>query len=143
MDRPEWAASPDLATAVGRLAHRDRVNSGLASWTRTLGSSEVQDRCQSVGVPAGRVTNPFDQLEDPHLLDRGFLVQIDQTGLGPMVLEGTCIRGSGMPEPPCGPAPLIGEHSWSFCVQDLDMEPGEVNALLASGALEQATINGD
>ena len=141
MDCPEWAASPDLATTDGRLAQRERVNSGLASWTRTLGSSEVQDRCQAVGVPAGRVTNPFDQLEDHHLMERGFLVEIDQTGLGPMVLEGTCIRGSAMPEPPCGPAPLIGEHSWSFCVQDLQMEPDRVTALLASGALEQVATD--
>ena len=42
-----------------------------------------------------------------------------------------------MPEPPCGTAPLIGEHSWSFCVEDLQMEPDRVTALLASGALEQ------
>ena len=42
-----------------------------------------------------------------------------------------------MPKPPCEAAPLIGEHSWSFCVEDLQMEPGRVTALLASGALEQ------
>ena len=136
MGDPEWSRDPVLDTAAGRMADRMRIEALVADWTATLDRSEVQDRCQAEGVPAGRVMFCVDQLEDPHLIDRGFLVDVDQTGLGPITMAGSCFTGSGMGPPALSPAPLIGQHSRGFCVDDLGMEPGRVEALIAAGALE-------
>ena len=35
------------------------------------------------------------------------------------------------------PAPLLGEHTRDFCVENLGMDADRVEALLESGALEQ------
>jgi len=136
MGTPSWMEDPDLQTTAGRLAARDRVNAGVSAWTVDRTAREVQDLCQAAGVPAGRMMHPVDQLEDPHLEQRGFLVGIDQPGLGHVVLEGPCITGSGMAAPVIGPAPFIGEHTRRFCVEDLGMDPDRVEELISAGALE-------
>ena len=136
MENPAWAGGTDLDSTAGRLAARDRVNAGVSSWTATMTPLDVQDRCQATMVPAGRLMDTVDQLEDPHLEERGFLVRLDQPGLGPVVLEGACITGSGMAGPVVGPAPFIGEHTRRFCVEDLGMDPDLVEELIAAGAME-------
>jgi crotonobetainyl-CoA:carnitine CoA-transferase CaiB-like acyl-CoA transferase len=133
---PGWMEDPELRTAAGRLEARDRVNAGVSVWTAGRSAREVQDLCQAAGVPAGRLMHPVDQLKDPHLESRGFLVGMDQPGLGQVVLEGACITGSGMAAPVIGPAPFIGEHTRDFCVQDLGMDAALVEELIAAGALE-------
>ena len=136
MENPTWAVGTDLDSTAGRLAARDRVNAGISSWTATMTPLDVQVRCQATMVPAGRLMGTVDQLEDPHLEERGFLVRLDQPGLGPVVLEGACITGSGMAGPVIGPAPFIGEHTRRFCVEDLGMDTDRVEELVAAGAME-------
>ena len=136
MENPAWAGDTDLDSTAGRLAARDRVNAGVSSWTATMTPLDIQDRCQATMVPAGRLMGTVDQLEDPHLEERGFLVRLDQPGLGPVVLEGACITGSGMAGPVIGPAPFIGEHTRRFCVEDLGMDTDRVEELVAAGAME-------
>ena len=133
---PGWMEDPELRTTAGRLEARDRVNAGVSAWTAGRSTREVQDLCQAAGVPAGRLMHPVDQLEDPHLESRGFLVGMDQPGLGRVVLEGACITGSGMAAPVIGPAPFIGEHTRDFCVRDLGMDAALVEELIAAGAME-------
>jgi len=136
MGDPDWAADPTMETVTGRIAQRERIEALVAEWTATLDRSEVQDRCQSEGVPAGRVMFCIDQLEDPHLIDRDFLATVDQEGLGTITMAGPCFTGTGMVRPPLAPAPLIGQHSRGFCIEDLGMDPDRVEALVVAGAIE-------
>ncbi len=138
MGDPEWARDPAFGNFAGRDAARRVLDDRVSEWTVGLAPGEVQDRCQAEGVPAGRLVRTVDQVADPHLAARGFLAEIDQPGLtGTTTFEGSCFTGSAMPRPRQEPAPMIGEHTRSFCVGDLGMDPGLVDALLDSGALEQ------
>ena len=78
----------------------------------------------------------IDQLEDPHLAERGFLVTLDQEGLGLLTMAGPCFTGSGMGPPALSAAPLIGQHTRRVCVNDLGMDPDRVEDLISAGALE-------
>ena len=79
-----------------------------------------------------------EQLEDPQLIERGFLARIAQKGLAGdyTIFEGSCFTGSGMGPPRQEQAPMIGEHTRRFCVEDLGIDPKRVEELLASGAIE-------
>jgi len=136
MGDPEWARHPALDGVGGRMADRERIETLVAEWTATLDRKEVQDRCQAEGVPAGRVMFCIDQLDDPHLAERGFLVTLDQEGLGLLTMAGPCFTGSGMGPPALSAAPLIGQHTRRFCVNDLGMDPDRVEYLISVGALE-------
>ena len=120
-----------------RIEDREALASIVSAWTISLSSAEVEKLCQNVGVPAGRVLNAADQLSDKHLLVRDFLPKVEQLGgVGEIILDGACIRGSIMASPIITRAPLIGEHTEEICLEDLSMSREEFESLLESGALE-------
>ena len=120
-----------------RVEHRESLNSIVSAWSVALSSVEVEKMCQNAGIPAGRVLNAAEQLSDEHLLARNFLPKVEQLGgVGEIILDGACIRGSKMASPVITRAPLIGEHTEEICREDLSMESEKFESLLASGALE-------
>jgi len=120
-----------------RVEHRETLNSIVSAWSVSLPSVEVEKMCQNAGIPAGRVLNAAEQLSDEHLLARNFLPKVEQLGgVGEIILDGACIRGSKMASPVITRAPLIGEHTEEICRENLSMETEKFESLLASGALE-------
>ena len=78
MGDPPWSRDPALATAAGRLAADERVETEVSAWTRGLDAVEVMQRCQAAGVPAGVVQTGVDLIErDPQLARSDFLKQIN------------------------------------------------------------------
>jgi crotonobetainyl-CoA:carnitine CoA-transferase CaiB-like acyl-CoA transferase len=136
MGSPAWATDPAYATTAGRIAARAAVEEGVTAWTSGLSPQEVMERCQAAGVPAGAMLTSFDQMSDPHFTARGFCLPVDQIDLGPLLLEGPCFTGDTWPTPPVFRAPRLGEHTRMVCTELLGMDPTEVEALIASGALE-------
>ena len=139
MGDPAWADDDRFASTDGRLAHRREVNDGVAAWTIGRSQEDVVAACRLHGVPAAPVASTVDQLKDPHLLGRGFFPEVDQPPLGPLTLDGPCFRGTVMRTPFLGPAPGLGEHTRSICIEELGMDPDEVEQLIESGALEVDT----
>jgi crotonobetainyl-CoA:carnitine CoA-transferase CaiB-like acyl-CoA transferase len=74
---------------------------------------------------------------DPHLQARDFFRMLEQPGLDPILVDNTPFRSERVPEPPPSRAPELGEHTREVCLELLGMEPGEVDRLLAVGALEE------
>ena len=136
MGSPAWADDPAYDTASGRLAGREAVNAGVAEWTADLSTHEVQEACQSAGVPGAAMLTPLDHMTDPQLTQRGFPLEVFQPGAGNLLLEGPCFYGSEMPTPPVHAAPQLGEHTRQICIEELNMDPAEVDRLVELGALE-------
>ncbi len=136
MGSPQWADHPAYGSAEGRLAAREALNAGVAEWTADLSPMEVQKACQAVGVPGSAMLTALDHMTDPQLTQRGFPLEVFQPGAGDLVLEGPCFYGSEMPTPPVHAAPLLGEHTRQICIEELSMDPAEVERLVEMGALE-------
>ena len=78
MDDPAWTRDSSLKTAEGRSNCAD-LESNMAAWTRTLTATQVMERCQAAGVPAGVVQTGADMGEaDPQLRRSGFLFPIEE-----------------------------------------------------------------
>jgi crotonobetainyl-CoA:carnitine CoA-transferase CaiB-like acyl-CoA transferase len=91
---------------------------------------------QSHGVPAGMVAYASDQPDDPHLQFRGYLAEVDQPGVGPMILEGPAFQASAMGRADIRPAPWLGEHTREIAVDLLGLSADRVEELIAAGVLE-------
>lgn len=89
---PELAQDHRFRTFAGRLRHQDELSALIEQWTRDRNCHEVMDRLQHVGVPCGVVQNGADLVADPHLRERGFLVEIRNQRLGRVVLPGFPLR---------------------------------------------------
>jgi crotonobetainyl-CoA:carnitine CoA-transferase CaiB-like acyl-CoA transferase len=134
---PGWARDPTLGTSDGRTARRKQLDERLEAWTRERSPREAMEALQRHGVPAGLVAHARHHLEDPHLAARGYLLRLEQTSLGSVVLEGPAFHGTALPEPILRPAPLLGEHTRRIARERLGLSDREIDELLAAGVLEE------
>ncbi len=141
----EWAAlagligldDPALATHDARREREDGVEEAVSAWTRTLSKHAVTETCLAAGVPAGPMLTSGEQLQDPHLATRGYLVELDQPPIGVMTFEGSAFAATGMADADIRPAPGLGEHTHQI-VAELGLDEAAIEDLIARGILETA-----
>jgi crotonobetainyl-CoA:carnitine CoA-transferase CaiB-like acyl-CoA transferase len=134
MGHPDWA-TPDLATVAGRRARQGELDARVAAWTSARADRDVMATLQAHGVPAGYMLYVGDTSSDPHFVARGYPIEIDQPGVGPVLVEGAAFRSVELPTPITTPAPLLGEHTRDVTTGMLGMTAADVDALIAGGAL--------
>jgi crotonobetainyl-CoA:carnitine CoA-transferase CaiB-like acyl-CoA transferase len=139
MGHPPWARDPDLATTAGRSLQQDMIDARISSWSAQHTDRDVMTRLQAQGVPAGMMMYMSDQPQDPHLRSRGYILEIDQPGVGPILLEGPAFHASRLPDPITSPAPFLGEHTREICVSLLGYSEREVDLLIEKGLLTEAS----
>ena len=128
MGDPPWTHDPKLATAQGRAASAD-LDASLAAWTRTLAATEIMDRCQAAGVPAGVVQTGIDMGDaDPQLARSGFLAPIEEPHpvLGQTYADRLPIRFADTPCDVYRRAPRVGEDNVGILADWLGMSEEEV-----------------
>ena len=126
----------DWSVESQRVADRDAVDRAVGEWTALLDAQQVEDDLQSLGLAAGRVLHPRTQASHPLFVDRGFVVELDQPGMGPLLVEGPAFEGSTLPAPLCGSAPLLGEHTEEICRDLLGLDPAAIASLQGIGAID-------
>jgi crotonobetainyl-CoA:carnitine CoA-transferase CaiB-like acyl-CoA transferase len=136
MGRPSWAGDDRFDTIEGRKKLRHEINEKVAAWTSTMTPRDVMQSGQAHGVPAAAMLSSFDQFTDPHFIERGFLVPVEQQDVGPLTFEGPAFRGSGMTGPHIAQAPLLGEHTREIARALLGLKDDEIDRLIADGVLE-------
>jgi crotonobetainyl-CoA:carnitine CoA-transferase CaiB-like acyl-CoA transferase len=133
---PDWAADVAYDTVGGRMAAQDLIDGRISEWTASRTDRDVMTTLQSHGVPAAMMAYASDQPDDPHLRFRGYLAEIEQPGVGPMILEGPAFAASDMDRPFIGPAPWLGEHTRDIATELLGLDDAEVEDLIAKHVLE-------
>ena len=139
----EWAAlagligidDEALATLDARRQQEDEVEQSVLSWTQTLSKHAVTEACLAAGVPAGPMLTSSQQLKDPHLAARGYLVELDQPPIGTMTFEGPAFAATGMADADIRPAPGLGQHTREI-VAELGLDAATIDDLIARGILE-------
>ena len=139
----EWAAlaaligldDPALANHDARREREDEVEEAVSAWTRTLSKHAVTETCLAAGVPAGPMLTSGEQLQDPHLAARGYLVELDQPPIGVMTFEGPAFAATGMADADIRPAPGLGEHTHQI-VAEFGLDEAAIDDLIARGILE-------
>jgi crotonobetainyl-CoA:carnitine CoA-transferase CaiB-like acyl-CoA transferase len=140
MDDPEWALKDSLRAVAGRRAVSDLIDEHISAWTSARSDREVMTLLQSHGVPAGKMMYISDQPQDPQLLARGYILEVDQPPLGKLLLEGPAFHASGLPDPITGPAPLLGEHTREICTDLLGYSKATVDQLIGKRLLVEPEL---
>lgn len=136
LGRPELASDSRYASFADRAAAAAELDALIGEWTITRNRFDVADACQAVGVPAGPMLTSPDLLVNEHFKERGFLVEIDQPGVGVFTLEGPGFIASGMTDPVETPAPWLGEHSVEICRDLLGRDEATIDDYIARGVVE-------
>jgi len=136
LGHPAWARDERFSTSTGRVAAAGELNGRLAEWAAGRSDREAMETLQAHGVPAGLMMYISREPDDPHLRARGYIREIVQDPIGPILLEGPAFYGSGMPDTRIEPAPHLGEHT-RVLAAELGLDPDEVARLESTGALFQ------
>ena len=139
---------PDLVEEYGgdgeeasekRANHLAELNGIFAEFAETKTAGELIELIHGCHVPCGEAKDVAELLEDPHLLARGMVVDIDHPRLGHIKTYNNPImfnRQSIGVQPGENPqAPEIGESNETVLRELLGLSQEEIEALYASQAL--------
>jgi len=128
--RPELSADVRFSTNAARVRNRDELNLLLNQITVTRTMREWTDTLTTAGVPCGPINNLAQVFQDPHVLARGMLIELDHALAGKMRAVANPVRMSETPPEYRSPPPLLGEHTREVLHDLLDMSDAQIDALV-------------
>jgi benzylsuccinate CoA-transferase BbsF subunit len=132
----ELARDPRFGSRESRLRHRDELNASIERWTEHRDCHEVMNTLQQAGVPCGVVQNGADLVGDPHLKERGFIVEVENQRLGRVALPGFPMRFANCKLNPKWEFPELGRDTRDVLRGVAGYSEEEIDALAADGVLE-------
>ncbi len=108
----------------------DLVRDYLMSHT----AEEIVTLAQELRLPFALVPTPADLLEDRHLAERGFFIDVDTAKAGRLRLPGAPFRMSETPAR-SGPPPMRGEHNAEVLTTDAGYELSDLTVLSDRGVI--------
>ncbi|MBK9123506.1 MAG: CoA transferase [Chloroflexi bacterium] len=109
--RGDLATDPRFASNSQRIAHYDALLPTVREIIRHKSSGQWLEELRAVGVPVGRINTVAQALGDPHLLERGMIVQLEHPALGIVKSIATPVHLSDTPLAYYRHPPRLGEHT--------------------------------
>jgi crotonobetainyl-CoA:carnitine CoA-transferase CaiB-like acyl-CoA transferase len=141
MGHPEWVGEKRFSEPADRYLHQDELDERIAAWTSQRSPEEVMYLLQESGVPCGAVWNAADLLNDTHLKERGFFLELDHPECGTRKYCSLPIKFSETTGLPSRPAPCLGEHNTYILNKILGLSPEEITRLMENSTLGMVPID--
>ncbi len=140
MDQPDLAAHPRFATILGRLRHRDELDSLIGCWTAQHEKEALLALLQQWGVTAGAALNPRELFHDPQLQRRGFWERVEDYSAGIQEYYGMPAHLSLTPLRTRRASPKLGQHNREIFRTLLGLEDAEIARLEDEGVIGTAPV---
>ena len=141
----EWMDSHGLAQDLLQLPYDDpavirdnlmHIGEVIESFFANITLEEAYHGAQNLGFPWGAVRAPDELLDDGHIQDRRFWVQVEHPELGrSFTYPGAAAIWSESPWQITRRAPLIGEHNDEVLCGELGLSRAELAVLAESGVV--------
>lgn len=109
--RADMIEDPRYAIHEERVKRCDEVNDIVAEWVAARDQDEVLQIFDDAGVTASPIYDAADIMDDPHVIDRGVLVEVPDAELGDVPMHNIHPYLSETPGTFRTPAPGLGEHT--------------------------------
>ena len=113
----EYVARPDLAqdarftSNTQRIAHYGDLLPIVRGIIRQKNTEDWLDGLRHAGVPCGRIATVTEALTDPHVLERGMIIELEHPLLGMVKSLATPVKLSETPLVYHRHPPMLGEHT--------------------------------
>lgn len=134
LDREDLARDPRFLTNADRVRHYRKLADILQPLFLQRKRGEWLELLEGAGVPAGPIYNMAQVYEDPHVRDRGMLVELDHPVAGKIKNIGIPVKLSVTPAQIRHPAPLLGQHTDEVLLW-LGLDHSEISRLRESGVI--------
>ncbi len=108
---PELAEDPRFTDNAERMQNLPALIEILTTSFKQRSTTEWLTRLESVGVPAGPVLSIGEMLQDPQVIARDMVVEVEHSNLGRTKALGSPVKFSRTPTKINRGAPLLGEHT--------------------------------
>ena len=106
---PDLSSDPSLAQEENQHKRRDFIMDRLHAWAKRFTKEELVEEAQRRHFPASPVSTTLDLIDDPQLVARGFLREMNHPLLGRIVFpQGAIATVAGVE---LTPAPRLGQHN--------------------------------
>ncbi len=109
--RADLNDDPGFKTNAARIKRREEVDNIVGGFIRERSLAEAVSFFEAEGVTAAPVYDIGQFLEDPHVQERGIVVDVPDAEMGEVPMHAVVPRLSGSPGGFRTPAPAIGEHN--------------------------------
>ena len=136
--RPDFIDDPRFATREGWVEHlEDVLRPAIESWAAQHTRAEACAALGAAGVAAGPCYTDEEVVNDPHVAERGMLVEIPRPdGVEqPVLTPGNPVKLSGTAEGPETGPPRLGEHTDAVLTEVLGLDAATLAALRADGVI--------
>lgn len=137
LDLPELSDDERFADSYSRHARRDELIPLIEGRTAEMPTSEVVSRLERLGVPCAPIADYGDVFTDEHLATRDFFWDAPHPVVGAVRQVGSPMRLSRTPPRRAAAGPVLGADTRAV-LREAGYTEGEVDALVASGAVEEA-----
>jgi formyl-CoA transferase len=136
MGEPEMSSDEKYATHKARGINQKELDEQIESWTKAKTCEELLEQLALNGVPAGRIYNAKDMVNDPHFQAREMILNVDHPVLGSFPMPGIVPKLSRTPGEikRLGPS-SVGEHNLEFYSEVLGLTETAIADLQAKGVV--------
>ena len=132
--RKDLLADPRFDDPRKRQKNREALEEAIAAWTAERSKYEAMQVLAEAGVPASAVLDTQDLYQNPHMVSRGFIHEVDHPEKGKVRLLGWPARMSAS-KVPIKTAPALGEHSAEVLAEDLALDEARIAQLMEAGVI--------
>jgi len=135
MGTPETLAGKEWGNGMFRNKNVDIIDAHVTEFTMTRTKMEITELCQAKGIPCTPVNTPAEFSQDPHIKERGFIVQLEHPVIGRYSYLNPPYRLSQTPCTIKRPAPLLGQHNREVYCGELGRTDKELARLKSEGII--------
>jgi formyl-CoA transferase len=132
---PELAEDERFTTNAGRVTNREVLEPLLVSIFTSQPAQSWIDRLLAAGVPAGPVNSVSEVFEDPQVLARQMLIELEHPTIGRLKQSGFPFKFSATPAEARLAPPLLGQHTDELLDELFGLSAEEIAVLRATGTV--------
>ena len=133
--RPDWAADPAYRTKRQRWEKKYFLQEEIEKITTQYTIKEVGEMMDKERVANSPILNIKEVVEDPHLKERGYFVEVEHPVIGKAKIPGIPFRCSKTPGSVDRPSPLVGEHNEFILGKYLNLGRDQLEKLKQEGVI--------
>jgi CoA:oxalate CoA-transferase len=133
--REDLIGVEEYVTQVERLKRWQEVDAMIEEWTKTRSVKEIVETLNNAHLPCSPVPTFDEVANDPQLLSRGMVVEVEQLLSGNLKVPGSVFKLSETPGEAKYSAPFLGEHNYEIFRDLLGYGEAEINKLAQEGII--------
>jgi CoA:oxalate CoA-transferase len=118
-----------------RYQHRDEIDAVITEWTKTKTSDEIVKIFKEADVPCAKLPSFSEVCNDPQLISRNMIVEVEQTISGKVKVPGSLFKMSKTPGNIKYPAPFLGENNQEILAELAGYTEEEITQLSNEGVI--------